>query len=103
MPAAAARCVLTSAWAATPLAARDEPALKPIQPNHKMPVPSMVSGRLCGGIGSEPCPLRLPITSTTASAATPALMWIAAPPAKSSAPVSKIHPFGLKTQRATGA
>ncbi len=36
------------AWAATPLAASAEPALKPAQPNHRMPVPSMVSGRLCG-------------------------------------------------------
>ena len=28
-----------------------EPALKPNQPNHRMPVPSSVNGRLCGGIG----------------------------------------------------
>ncbi len=39
------------AWAAMPSAARAEPALNPAQPNHRMPVPSTVSGRLCGGIG----------------------------------------------------
>ena len=35
--AAAARCVLTSAWAAMPLAPSAEPALNPNQPNHRMP------------------------------------------------------------------
>ena len=42
MPAAAARWVLTSACAAMPLAASADPALKPNQPNHRMPVPSTV-------------------------------------------------------------
>ena len=51
MAAEAARLVLTSAWAAWPLAAPAEPALKPNQPNHRMPVPIRVIGRLCGGIG----------------------------------------------------
>ena len=51
MAAEAARNVFMIAWAATPLAASAEPALKPTQPNHRMPVPSIVSGRLCGGIG----------------------------------------------------
>ena len=93
---------MTSAWAATPLAASADPALKPIQPNHRMPVPNTVNGRLCGGIGSVPCPRRLPITATIASDAIPALMWIAAPPAKSRAPISKIHPPVSHTQWATG-
>ena len=35
--AAAARNVFMNAWAACPLAARAEPALKPNQPNHRMP------------------------------------------------------------------
>ena len=39
------------ATAATPLAASAEPPLKPAQPNHRMPVPIIVIGRLCGGIG----------------------------------------------------
>ena len=52
--AAAARWVLTRAWAAMPLAPSAEPALNPNQPNHRIPVPIIVSGRLCGGIGSSP-------------------------------------------------
>jgi hypothetical protein len=51
MAADAARNVFISAWAAMPSAARAEPALNPAQPNHRMPVPSTVSGRLWGGIG----------------------------------------------------
>ena len=45
--------------AAMPLAATAEPALKPNQPNHSRPAPSMTSGRLCGRIGSfaEAAPL----------------------------------------------
>ena len=51
--AAAATNVFMNACAATPLAASAEPALKPNQPNHRMPVPSNVSGSECGGIGSR--------------------------------------------------
>jgi hypothetical protein len=47
--AAAARKVFMNAWTAWPLAASAEPALKPNQPNHKMPVPSMTSGMEWGG------------------------------------------------------
>ena len=86
MPAEAARKVFMRAWAATPLAASAEPALKPNQPNHRMPVPSMVSGRECGGMPSRGQPRRLPSTSTMARAAAPALMCTTAPPAKSRAP-----------------
>ena len=53
MAAAAATKVLMSAWAASPLAPSAEPALKPNQPNHRMPVPMSVQGRLCGGIGAS--------------------------------------------------
>ena len=52
--------VLSSAWAASPLAASAEPALNPAQPNHRMPVPRIVSGRLCGCMPSLGQPLRLP-------------------------------------------
>lgn len=37
-----ARNVFMMAWAATPLAARAEPALNPAHRNHKMPVPNTV-------------------------------------------------------------
>ena len=49
MAAAAAMWVLMSACAAMPLAASADPALKPNQPNQRMPVPSRVSGSECGG------------------------------------------------------
>jgi hypothetical protein len=51
MAADAARNVFMMAWPAMPSAASAEPALNPAQPNHRMPVPSTVIGRLCGGIG----------------------------------------------------
>ena len=91
------------ACAATPLAASAEPALKPAQPNHRMPVPIIVSGRLCGGIGASGIALALArARSTSASAAAPALMCTTAPPAKSSAPISASQP-PANTQCATGA
>ena len=43
--------------------------------------PSMVSVRLCGRICSRGQPIRLPSSSTSTRAATPALMWTAVPPA----------------------
>ena len=39
------------ACAAMPSAASAEPALNPAHPNHRMPVPMIVSGRLCGRMG----------------------------------------------------
>jgi hypothetical protein len=51
MAAEAARNVFISAWAAMPSAASAEPALNPAQPNHRIPVPRMVIGRLWGGMG----------------------------------------------------
>ena len=50
MAAEAARNVFMIAWPATPSAASADPALNPAQPNHRMPVPSTVMGRLCGGM-----------------------------------------------------
>ena len=48
MAAAGARSVFMKAWTAMPSAASAEPALKPNQPNHRMPVPRSVHGQ---GVG----------------------------------------------------
>ena len=101
--AAAAMCVFTSAWAAMPSPLSAEPALKPNQPNHRMPAPMSVNGSACGGIGWLGQPFRFPSRMTAASAAIPALMWTTVPPAKSSAPRLNSHPAGENTQCATGA
>ena len=96
-------CVFTSACTARPSARSAEPALNPNHPNHKSPVPINVSGSECGGIGAWGQPRRRPMTSTTASAAIPALMCTTVPPAKSSAPRRASQPAGANTQCATGA
>src|SRR6266478_2145036 len=57
---AVARVVVVKALAATTSAATALPALKPYQPTQSMPVPTMQSTMLCGGIGSLPNPRRLP-------------------------------------------
>src|ERR1043165_1123914 len=48
MAAAVATVVVTKVDPATPLADTAEPALKPYQPNHSKPAPSITKGRLCG-------------------------------------------------------
>src|SRR5687767_5254342 len=53
-PMAAARVVVTNAFAATPSAAAALPALKPYHPTHNIPVPTMQSTRLCGAMISRP-------------------------------------------------
>src|SRR5215469_16003641 len=53
---AVASVVVVKALAATTSAATALPALKPYQPTHNMPVPTMQRTRLCGGIGSLPKP-----------------------------------------------
>ena len=108
--AAGAAKVLTQASPASSLAPRAEPALKPNQPNHSNPAPSITKVRLCGRIGTLPKPTRGPSTIASASAAAPALMWIAVPPAKSKAlmvfamkpPRSATAPSKAKTQWAAG-
>ena len=110
MAAPVATSVLTQTYAATPSAVRKLAPLKPNQPNHSRPAPSMTSGRLLGRIGSLPKPLRLPRTSARASAAAPALMWTAVPPARSMVPMrepiqppsSSSSPWKANTQCATG-
>src|SRR5262245_12922488 len=77
--------VFTNATAVTPSATSCEPALNPNQPNHSSPAPSATSGTLCGLNVSLGQPTRLPSTSARPSAAEPALMCTAVPPAKSSA------------------
>src|SRR5437868_13430471 len=57
---AVAIVVVMNALAATPSAATAEPALNPYQPTQSMPVPTIQSTMLCGGIGSLPNPRRLP-------------------------------------------
>src|SRR4051812_19371380 len=57
---AVAMVVVMKALAATPSAATALPALKPYQPTQSMPVPTIQSTMLWGGIGSLPKPRRLP-------------------------------------------
>ena len=63
-----------------------DPALKPYQPNHSRPAPSITNGRLCGRIGVVGQPLRRPRMIASTRPAVPALMCTAVPPAKSIAP-----------------
>src|SRR5687768_2671103 len=64
---AVASVVVVKAFEATVSAATALPALKPYQPTHNMPVPTMVRTRLCGAKCASPKPLRLPkmIASTS--------------------------------------
>src|SRR5688572_22347336 len=78
-----ASVVVVNALAATPSAATAEPALKPYQPTHSMPVPTMHSTRLCGGIGVLPKPSRGPTIRQSSSADQPDDMCTTVPPAKS--------------------
>jgi hypothetical protein len=92
-------------------AASAEPPLKAYQPAQSRPAPSSVSGTLCG-LRSWPNIADLPSTIATASAAAPALMCTAVPPAKSTAPsvlaiqppieLSVTTPSNANTQCATG-
>src|SRR5215217_7453407 len=108
--AAVATVVVTIVEPAVPFDEVAEPALKPYQPNHSRPAPSITNGRLCGRIGVPGQPLRLPRTMARTNAAVPALMCTAVPPAKSIAasllaiqpPVSAVPPSNENTQCATG-
>src|SRR5436190_9345244 len=57
---AVAMVVVMKALAAMPSAAAALPALKPYQPTHSIPVPTIQSTMLCGGMGSLPKPRRFP-------------------------------------------
>src|SRR5438034_6595815 len=80
---AVASVVVVKALAATPSAATALPALKPYQPTHNIPVPTIVSTRLCGRKARWPKPLRLPRIRQSTSADQPDDMWTTVPPAKS--------------------
>src|SRR5690242_18355866 len=80
---AVAIVVVMKALAATPSAATAEPALKPYQPTQSMPVPTIQSTMLCGGIGSLPKPSRLPRIKQRISADHPEDICTTVPPAKS--------------------
>ena len=109
-PAAAAQVVVTKTTAAAWLAPRAEPALKPYQPNHSRPAPSITRVRLCGRIASLPNPTRVPTTMASASAEAPEQISTAMPPAKSMVPTRLASQPPVcpsrsksKTQCATGA
>src|SRR5579872_6775861 len=57
---AVANVVVVNAFAAMTSAATALPALKPYQPTHSIPVPTMHSTILCGAKFSLPKPRRLP-------------------------------------------
>src|SRR5437660_7295769 len=57
---AVANVVVVKALAAIPSAATALPALKPYQPTHSIPVPTIQSTKLCGAMFSLPKPIRLP-------------------------------------------
>src|SRR6266511_3295273 len=84
-PTAVAIVVVMNALAAMPSAATALPALKPYQPTHSMPVPTIQSTMLCGGMGSLPNPRRLPRIRHRIKADQPDDMWTTVPPAKSMA------------------
>src|SRR5436190_16324497 len=71
---AVASVVVVKALAAMPSAATALPALNPYQPTHNIPVPTMHSTMLCGGIGSLPKPIRLPRMIQRISADQPEVM-----------------------------
>ena len=80
----AAVVVTVKALTATAFAAPALPALKPNQPNQRMPAPSTIIVMSCGSIGSLPEALARAVRRcAAASAAAPALTWMAVPPAKS--------------------
>src|SRR5512139_2815600 len=106
---AAARVVVTNAFAAIPSEATALPALKPYQPTHSIPVPTMHSTMLCGGIGSLPKPRRRPRIKQRISADQPELIWTTVPPAKSMALILAaafqtpfIRPLAPQTMCASG-
>ena len=97
MPAQAARLVLTATSAKlTPIAFRNEPGLKPIQPTHRMITPRIISGIEWPGIGtafpSRNFPMRGPSTSAPASAASAPCRWTIDEPAKSWKPSCSSQP-----------
>src|SRR5947199_2620693 len=71
---AVASVVLANAFAAIPSGASALPALKPYQPTHSKPVPTMQSTMLCGAMISFLNPSRCPRRTHSTSADQPELM-----------------------------
>src|SRR5437764_5321521 len=82
---AVAIVVVVKALAAITSAATALPALNPYQPTQSIPVPTIQSTMLCGGIGSLPKPRRLPRMMQRTRADHPDDMCTTVPPAKSMA------------------
>src|SRR3954470_1265164 len=80
---AVANVVVVNAFAAITSAATADPALNPYHPTQSIPVPTIHSTMLCGGIGSFPKPRRLPRIRQRTSADHPELICTTVPPAKS--------------------
>ena len=96
-PAAAARLVLTATSAKlAPMALRNEPGLKPIQPTHRMITPRIMSGIECPGIGtafpSRNFPMRGPEHQRPGGAANAPCRWTIDDPAKSWKPSCRSQP-----------
>ena len=101
--APAAVLVERNAVTASSLAPSALPALKPNHPNQRSPAPITVMGRLCGGIGTFPKPLRRPTTRAQTSADAPEERCTTVPPAKSRAPRLCSQPPSPHTQCASGS
>src|SRR5262245_47843131 len=80
---AVAIVVVMKALAATASAATALPALKPYQPTHSIPVPTMHNTRLWGAMFCFPKPRRLPRMMQRISADQPEDICTTVPPAKS--------------------
>ena len=91
---AVASVVVVKALDAITSAPKAEPALKPYQPTHSMPVPMAHKTMLCGAMTVLPKPRRLPRMRHSTSALQPEDMWTTVPPAKS---IAAILALPLKT------
>ncbi len=92
----AAKVVVRKAFAATPSAASADPALNPYHPTQSIPVPTIQSTMLCGGMASLFHPIRLPRMIQAVKADHPEAISTTKPPAKSIAriPAAEFHtPF----------
>src|SRR6188768_2935547 len=89
---AAARVVVVKACAAIPSAPSALPALKPYQPTQSIPVPTIQSAMLCGGIGCFGKPSRGLRIKQRINADQPDVICTAVPPAKS---IALMVAFGL--------
>src|SRR5919106_2216977 len=85
-------CVTSRVLAARPPDANALPELNPNQPIHSRLAPRTARGMLWGTMISGPKFLLRPKTKAAAMDASPALVWITMPPAKSKTPRSASQP-----------